>query len=193
MYFIHNHLLYSNSSQIDIFPFPSYYVPNLWYSNILVFLTCNWYMVDLSGTTLLEKTDTCFQQLKVAVISLAKNRASCSNPISKLGFGQVWSYFHTTVDSYLHLSCVQNRAFPCYSLLHSLIFFLLPLLQWTQSLWRRGCEIQVPHRAENSEFFLFYELYKVASLCDDHHLLQTEVSGMRVKLCFNVWHRLRYY
>lgn len=42
-------------------------------------------------------------------------------------------------------------------------------------------------------FFLFYEFYKVSDLCDDHHLFQTEVSGMRVELCFNVWHRLRYY
>lgn len=87
-----------------------------------------------------------------------------------------------------HALCPEQRI-SCYSLLHSLTFFLLPLLQWSQSLWRG-----IPHRAENSVFFFFfYELYKVSGLCDDHHLLQTEVSGMSVEPCFNVWHRLGYY
>lgn len=40
----------------------------------------------------------------------------------------------------------------------------------------------------------FYSMnFTKLQVCDDHHLLQTEVSGMRVKLCFNVRHRLRYY
>lgn len=65
---------------------------NLWYSNILGCLTCFWCLVDLSGTTLLEKKDGCFQKLKSTIFSIAGDGTLCLSPLSKPGFGMAWAF-----------------------------------------------------------------------------------------------------
>lgn len=77
---------------------------NLYFLNILGYITFHWSMVSLSGATLLEKTYSSFYQITIGNSSLTRGGTLCPTFLSMLQFGLAWTHIGlmhsiTTVSS----------------------------------------------------------------------------------------------